>query len=286
MSRLLWFVSTLVVAVNAQCFNTCPGVTFDHDCDDGGTGSEFALCALGTDCADCGDRGQGCNCYCDTRCFFHCNDGWWRSDHCDDGNFLTNCGDVCCQPCPPPPPSPSPPPPPPSPSPPFSTSGSSGDTTFGSSGGITCQQTVCDCECTFTGEWLFCIPLSQLQTFVTSHGGCEEVRRLVNSCEGAARALPQILPGTTSSRCEQSTSSADWWVYVCVVAGVLVGAAIVCGSLCAYCLCCRKSRAPPQEISMSRSIDQQPQEISMSEQPQDISMSEDKATPSPLPDRL
>jgi len=48
MSRLLWFVSTLVVAVNAQCFNTCPGVTFDHDCDDGGTGSEFALCALGT----------------------------------------------------------------------------------------------------------------------------------------------------------------------------------------------------------------------------------------------
>ena len=42
------------------CEDTCTGYEFDvagdDDCDDGGAGSDFALCDLGTDCSDCGNR--------------------------------------------------------------------------------------------------------------------------------------------------------------------------------------------------------------------------------------
>lgn len=41
------------------CTNACSGMlwrSMNDQCDDGGIGSEFALCAFGTDCADCGDR--------------------------------------------------------------------------------------------------------------------------------------------------------------------------------------------------------------------------------------
>ena len=39
------------------CSNACgDGYAFDGVCDDGGAGSEFDDCALGTDCADCGPR--------------------------------------------------------------------------------------------------------------------------------------------------------------------------------------------------------------------------------------
>lgn len=41
-------------SVNA-CTDTCRYAS-DEDCDDGGPGAEFDLCALGTDCADCGPR--------------------------------------------------------------------------------------------------------------------------------------------------------------------------------------------------------------------------------------
>jgi hypothetical protein len=37
------------------CTNTC-WFAFDGDCDDGGPGSDFSLCELGTDCFDCGPR--------------------------------------------------------------------------------------------------------------------------------------------------------------------------------------------------------------------------------------
>lgn len=37
------------------CTNTC-SFSNDGDCDDGGPGADFNLCALGTDCADCGSR--------------------------------------------------------------------------------------------------------------------------------------------------------------------------------------------------------------------------------------
>lgn len=37
------------------CSNTCV-TSFDQECDDGGPGSLFSICSLGTDCADCGTR--------------------------------------------------------------------------------------------------------------------------------------------------------------------------------------------------------------------------------------
>lgn len=37
------------------CENTC-SYAFDGDCDDGGPGSDFNLCPLGSDCNDCGVR--------------------------------------------------------------------------------------------------------------------------------------------------------------------------------------------------------------------------------------
>lgn len=42
----------------AGCTNTCRFAS-DGDCDDGGEGSDFSLCDLGTDCNDCGPRGSG-----------------------------------------------------------------------------------------------------------------------------------------------------------------------------------------------------------------------------------
>lgn len=39
----------------AGCTNTC-GSANDGECDDGGPGAQYAVCALGTDCADCGPR--------------------------------------------------------------------------------------------------------------------------------------------------------------------------------------------------------------------------------------
>ena len=41
------------------CENTCSHAPRDDYCDDGGPGSDYAGCALGTDCADCGSRGGG-----------------------------------------------------------------------------------------------------------------------------------------------------------------------------------------------------------------------------------
>lgn len=40
-----------------DCSNTCL-YAFDGTCDDGGPGSSFSLCMLGTDCSDCGSRGS------------------------------------------------------------------------------------------------------------------------------------------------------------------------------------------------------------------------------------
>ena len=39
------------------CSNKCR-FALDRDCDDGGPGSEFGTCALGTDCTDCGGSGR------------------------------------------------------------------------------------------------------------------------------------------------------------------------------------------------------------------------------------
>ena len=37
------------------CSESC-SYSNDGDCDDGGPGSDFSLCSLGTDCIDCGPR--------------------------------------------------------------------------------------------------------------------------------------------------------------------------------------------------------------------------------------
>lgn len=78
----------------AQCFLCTDSCDFrgDSDCDDGGQGSEYGSCPVGTDCADCGPRG---------------------------GSFLNWDGHLPPPPLPPPPqPSPRPPPPQPPPPPP------------------------------------------------------------------------------------------------------------------------------------------------------------------------
>jgi hypothetical protein len=43
---------------SALCGNAC-SYAFDNDCDDGGSGSEYSMCELGTDCDDCAARGVG-----------------------------------------------------------------------------------------------------------------------------------------------------------------------------------------------------------------------------------
>ena len=56
-ARLLLVALAVTGTLGQTCTNTC-SVANDGDCDDGGMGSEFSLCARGTDCADCGtDRG-------------------------------------------------------------------------------------------------------------------------------------------------------------------------------------------------------------------------------------
>ncbi len=42
------------------CTNTCSPHISDGACDDGGSGSEYNVCSLGSDCEDCGARGDGC----------------------------------------------------------------------------------------------------------------------------------------------------------------------------------------------------------------------------------
>ena len=49
---------TLTREVEEVCEFTCP-YDGDGDCDDGGPGSDFSICALGTDCSDCGPRMVG-----------------------------------------------------------------------------------------------------------------------------------------------------------------------------------------------------------------------------------
>jgi hypothetical protein len=53
------------------CEEGCP-YTHDGECDDGGPGSEFSDCAIGTDCLDCGRRGGAEHSLC-TSCPLECN---------------------------------------------------------------------------------------------------------------------------------------------------------------------------------------------------------------------
>ena len=58
--RSLLLAWTFVAARADTCDNTC-GYAYDGDCDDGQPGSDYSICACGTDCSDCGSRAS-----CDT----------------------------------------------------------------------------------------------------------------------------------------------------------------------------------------------------------------------------
>ena len=123
------------------CNNLCVYAT-DEDCDDGGDGSEYSACSLGSDCDDCGPRvatppsppSQPPGYVCNNLCVFsddtNCDDGGDGSDYsiCSLGTDCDDCGPRMVPPppspsppqppMPPPPPRPLPPPPPPRPLPP------------------------------------------------------------------------------------------------------------------------------------------------------------------------
>jgi hypothetical protein len=50
------FAGSFEVGQCVICDDTCETFPMDGDCDDGGPNSDFSLCALGTDCTDCGRR--------------------------------------------------------------------------------------------------------------------------------------------------------------------------------------------------------------------------------------
>ena len=53
-SAVLWALASSVVGA-IICTDSC-AYSFDGDCDDGGSGSEYSFCEIGTDCGDCGER--------------------------------------------------------------------------------------------------------------------------------------------------------------------------------------------------------------------------------------
>ena len=68
---MLWPTILILSAVGhrrrlpeAKCVNSPEACMFhdDGECDDGGDGSDFAVCAWGTDCLDCGARPYVCEC--------------------------------------------------------------------------------------------------------------------------------------------------------------------------------------------------------------------------------
>ncbi len=80
------------------CDNTCE-FAFDGDCDDGGPGSDFSSCELGTDCADCGARDvdeqpEPPDCSDDGICNAECPIDPADPD-CGDVEFCENF-DLCC----------------------------------------------------------------------------------------------------------------------------------------------------------------------------------------------
>ena len=60
------------------CADSCADYAQDGECDDGGTNADEALCALGTDCSDCGPR------------IDEDLDGWDHLQDCDESNAKIN----------------------------------------------------------------------------------------------------------------------------------------------------------------------------------------------------
>jgi hypothetical protein len=63
-----------------SCMNSCP-FAFDGECDDGGPGAIFDVCGFGTDCEDCGPRGDSVS----LSCFS--SDECQENEYCDAGTF-------------------------------------------------------------------------------------------------------------------------------------------------------------------------------------------------------
>ena len=64
------------------CTNTCQWA-FDNECDDGGPGSLYSICAFGTDCGDCGPRTGTAPPPPNGACANTCQ--WAFDGECDDG---------------------------------------------------------------------------------------------------------------------------------------------------------------------------------------------------------
>lgn len=92
------------------CSDTCH-YSNDGTCDDGGPGSKYSMCALGTDCSDCGPRdsggsagsggwgGSGGNTLCSDSCSYYAGDGYCSdggpgstSSLCELGTDCSDCG--------------------------------------------------------------------------------------------------------------------------------------------------------------------------------------------------
>ena len=80
----------------AQCTNTC-STSHDGECDDGGPGSLYSICTLGSDCSDCGVRATTsttCTNTCSTSYDGECDDGGPGSLYsiCGYGTDCSDCG--------------------------------------------------------------------------------------------------------------------------------------------------------------------------------------------------
>ncbi len=89
-----------VVGEDEVCENLCE-FAYDGECDDGGPGSDYAVCGYGTDCADCGPRpkddgvsGERCTDTCPFAGDGACDDGGPGAAYavCDYGTDCTDCG--------------------------------------------------------------------------------------------------------------------------------------------------------------------------------------------------
>ena len=84
----------MVSTATAQCTNTC-ATSNDGECDDGGPGSLYSICDLGSDCNDCGARGGAlCTNTCSTSNDSECDDGGPGSLYsiCSLGTDCNDCG--------------------------------------------------------------------------------------------------------------------------------------------------------------------------------------------------
>ena len=94
---ILWFAGRALGLPLEDCSDTC-GHASDGDCDDGGSGAEYVICAGGTDCVDCGPRGDTTSSQCSNTCAYasdnDCDDGGTGTEYtmCNLGSDCMDCG--------------------------------------------------------------------------------------------------------------------------------------------------------------------------------------------------